>query len=190
MRTIITLLLAFVFTLGTFAQDDQTLSRKEIRKLQREQKKAERAAEQEQMAQITGLMIEQQRFVLEADFLSNKSGSRVPVQSTINFIMVDSVNATVQFGSAMAAGYNGVGGATLDGRISKYEYSKIGKNKDSFSISMSFMSSLGIYDITMLVSASGTTDATIRGNWSGSLNYHGKLVPLVQSRIFKGTPTY
>jgi hypothetical protein len=190
MRTIITLLLAFVVTLGASAQDDQTLSRSELRKLQREQRKAERAAEQEQMAKVTELMIAQQHFVLEAEFLSNKTGSRIPVQSTINFILVDSVEAIVQFGSASSAGYNGVGGATIEGKISKYEYSKIGRNNDSFSISMSFMSSLGIYDITMLVSASGNTDATIRGSWSGSLSYHGKLVPLIQSRIYKGTTTY
>ena len=31
-------------------------------------------------------------------------------------------------------------------------------------------------------------DASIRGNWSGQLKYHGKLVPLTLSRVYKGTP--
>lgn len=190
MKTLITFVLAFTFILGISAQDDQKLSKSELRKLQREQKKAEQAAQREEMAMITDFMITHQRFVLEAEYISNKSGSRVPVQSTINFIMLDSTVATVQLGSAMTAGYNGVGGATIEGKITSYKFSKIGKKGDSFSISMTFMSSLGIYDITMMVSASGTSDATIRGNWSGALSYHGKIVPLGQSRVYKGHTTY
>ena len=55
---------------------------------------------------------------------------------------------------------------------------------------MNFMSTLGSYDITMMVNADGYADATIRGTWPGSLNYHGKLVPLELSRIYKGHPSY
>jgi hypothetical protein len=190
MKTLLTLSMAFILILGAFAQDEQTLSKKELRRLQREQKKAEQDAALEKAATITELMVTHQRFVLEADYLSNKTGSRVPVQATINFVMVDSTEGTLQFGSAMAAGYNGVGGATLDGRISNYRYNTTGRNKNSYSIMMNFMSSLGTYDITLMVGADGYADATIRGNWSGTLNYHGRLVPLSQSRVYKGTTTY
>ena len=144
----------------------------------------------EALAEITDYMVTHQQFVLEADYLSDRTGSRIPVQSTINFIMVDSLTATVQLGSAMSVGYNGVGGTTVEGRISKYEYTLIGKKKEVYSITMSFMSSLGIYDVTMMVMPDSRTDATIRGNWAGSLSYHGKIVPLAQSRIYKGQPSY
>jgi len=156
----------------------------------REANRRYKEANREKMASLTSLMVSQQRFVLEADFLSNKTGSRVPVQAMINFIMIDSTAGTVQFGSAMSAGYNGVGGATLEGKVSNYKYVMVGKKKDSYSLSMNFMSSLGSYDITMMVNPEGYTDATIRGNWSGALNYHGKLVPLQLSRIYKGSPIY
>jgi Na+-transporting methylmalonyl-CoA/oxaloacetate decarboxylase gamma subunit len=189
MKTLLTLLLAFVFVLGAFSQEEtQQLSKQEIKKLQKEQKKAEKAAEEERMAEVTRFMVHQQQFVLEADYLSDKYGQRVPVTTTINFILVDSVAGTVQFGSAEAIGYNGVGGVTVDGRVTKYEYSVIGKKEDSYSIRLILMSSIGTYDITLMVNSQGYADASIRGNWSGQLNYHGKLVPLTLSRVYKGTP--
>jgi Na+-transporting methylmalonyl-CoA/oxaloacetate decarboxylase gamma subunit len=189
MKTLLTLLLAFVFVLGAFSQEEtQQLSKQEIKKLQKEQKKAEKAAEEERMAEVTSFMVHQQQFVLEADYLSDKYGQRVPVTPTINFVLVDSVTGTVQFGSAEAIGYNGVGGVTVDGRITKYEYSVIGKKEDSYSIRLVLMSSIGTYDITLMVNSQGYADASIRGNWSGQLNYHGKLVPLTLSRVYKGTP--
>ncbi len=189
MKTLLTLLIAFVFILGAFSQEEvQQLSKKEIKKLQKEQKMAEKAAEAERMAEVTSFMVNQQQFVLEADYLSDKYGQRVPVTPIINFVLVDSLVGTVQFGDAMAIGYNGVGGVTVDGRITKYEYSVIGKKEDSYSIRLILMSSIGTYDITLMVNSQGYADASIRGNWSGQLNYHGKLVPLTLSRVYKGTP--
>ncbi len=189
MKTLLTLLVVFVFVLGAFSQEEtQQLSKKEIKKLQKEQKMAEKAAEAERMAEVTSFMVNQQQFVLEADYLSDKYGQRVPVTPTINFVLVDSLVGTVQFGDAMAIGYNGVGGVTVDGRITKYEYSVIGKKEDSYSIRLILMSSIGTYDITLMVNSQGTADAQVRGNWSGQLNYHGKLVPLTLSRVYKGTP--
>lgn len=189
MKSLMTFLLAFVFVLGAFSQEEtQQLSQKEIKKLQKEQKKAAKAAEEERMAEVTRYMVHQQQFALEADFLSDKYGQRVPVTPTINFVMIDSLIGTVQFGDAMAVGYNGVGGVTVDGRVTKYEYSVIGKKEDSYSIRLILMSSIGTYDITLMVNSQGYADAQIRGNWSGQLNYHGKLVPLTLSRVYKGTP--
>jgi hypothetical protein len=184
-----TFLIAFVFILGVFSQEEtQQLSQKEIRKMQKEQKKAARAAEEERMAEVTGFMVHQQQFALEADYLSDKYGQRVSVTPTINFVMIDSLVGTVQFGDAQAIGYNGVGGVTVDGKVTKYEYKVIGKKEDSYSISLILMSSIGTYDITLMVNSQGYADAQIRGNWSGQLNYHGKLVPLTLSRVYKGTP--
>ena len=189
MKTLLSIILASVLLLGAYGQEGQ-LSQKEIKKLQKEQKKAEQEALREKNAEITNFMISHQRFVLEADYLSDKTGSRVPVQALINFILVDSVTGTLQLGSASTAGYNGVGGTTIDGNISNYKYNPVGKKKDSYSVSLNFNSPAGLYDITLMVTSDGYTDATIRGNWGGALNYHGKLVPLSESRIYKGTPSY
>jgi len=163
---------------------------REQRRYERQKRQEENAAEREKRIVMTRNMVGIQRFVLEANYLSNKYGVRVPVSPTINFIMVDSLEGIIQFGSAYSLGYNGVGGETLDGRITKYEYTMMGRKKDSYSIRTVFMSPLGTYDITLLVTPDGYADATIRGNWSGQLNYHGKLVPLGLSKIYKGHPRY
>lgn len=173
-------------------QDDRA-SRADIRE-QREYERYIRRQEREKelvrMAEMTNQMVKLQRFVLEANFLSDRYGTRVPVSQNINFIMIDSLNATVQFGSAFTMGYNGVGGETFDGRITRYEYDMIGRKKDVYSIKMIFMSSVGIYDILLTVNREGYADASIRGNWAGQLNYHGKLVPLGLSKVYKGHARY
>jgi len=192
MKTIMNIILISLMMTGishiVSGQNDRA-SRADIREqreYEKQKRKEEREKELERMTVITKNMIGIQRFVLEADYLSDKYGTRVPVSPSINFIMIDSLDGTVQFGSAYSIGYNGVGGETLDGRITKYEYSMMGRRKDSYSVRMVFMSSIGTYDITMAVNPEGYADATIRGNWSGQLNYHGKFVPLGLSKVYKG----
>jgi hypothetical protein len=164
--------------------------RKEQRQYEKEKRKEEQALWEEQRVEMTKKMVELQRFVLEANQLSDKYGQRVQVSSTINFIMIDSLQGTIQLGSAYNVGYNGVGGTTVDGRITKYVVNKTGRKNDSYSIHLNFISAVGTYDITLLVGASGQASATIRGNWSGQLSYHGDLIPLGMSRIYKGNPSY
>jgi hypothetical protein len=60
------------------------------------------------------------------------------------------------------------------------------RKKDSYSIYLIFMSNAGTYDIHLMVNPEGHADATIRGNWSGQLNYYGRLVPLGVSKVYKG----
>lgn len=184
-------LLITVFLAGgnlLFGQDGRASRAdiKEQRAYEKQKKMDERELERERNIEITSTMIKLQRFVLEADYLSNKYGYKVTVSPTINFLMVDSLNATIQTGSAYSLGYNGVGGQTVNGRITKYEYNFVGKKKDAYNISLMFMSNVGTYNIHLMVNAEGYADATIRGNWSGQLNYHGRLVPLGVSKVYKG----
>lgn len=196
MKTISGFIIIFLMLTGiqsvVSGQNDRA-SRAEIREqreYERYNRRQQREKELERMIALTNQMVKLQRFVLEADYLSDRYGNRIPVSPTINFIMIDSLAATVQFGSAFTMGYNGVGGATFDGRLTRYEYSMIGRKKNVYSIRILFMSSIGIYDIMLTVNPEGKADAYIRGNWSGQLNYHGKLVPLGLSKIYKGHPRY
>ncbi len=190
MKTLLSLILASVLVISAYGQDDAPLSKKELKAFQKEQKKAQAEAERAEKALVVEQMVTGQRFVLEADYLSDQTGSRQPVQSMINFVRVDSLHSTVQFGEASTLGYNGVGGATIDGKVTDYKYTRTGKSKTSFSVRLNFSSPLGMYDITLMVNPDGNTDAAIRGNWGGTLNYHGRLVPAHLSRVYKGTPTF
>jgi hypothetical protein len=163
---------------------------KEQRAYEKQKQKEAREKEREKNIEMTAKMVRLQRFVLEADYLSNKYGTRVPVSQNINFIMVDSLEATLQTGSAFAVGFNGIGGETVSGRVTKYDFVMTGRNKDSYSIRMVLLSPVGVFDITLLINPEGYADASIRGNWSGQLNYHGRLVPLGLSKVYTGQTRY
>lgn len=180
----------FVMALGfnTYAQEvEKEYTKQELRQIAKEEKKAKKEAEAEQMKEIVELMLNMHRFVLEADYVGDGKGQRVPVNSTINFIGIDSLNAVIQLGTVHGSGYNGVGGITVDGKVTKYELTVIeGKRGKSYSLMLNVMSTLGIFDITLMVSQSGYTDATIRSISSGQLKYTGNLVPIGISRVYKG----
>jgi hypothetical protein len=183
-------LLIFIFSAVTLSAQyetgEQVMTKKEQREMAREYKNAQRLAEAERALNRTDSMINQHRFVLEADYISGRNGSRYSVSSNLNFIMVDSSEAILQIGSSSGLGYNGVGGITVQGSVTKYEISKrVGKKGISYTISLFIMSSLGMYDIMISVAGSGNADAAVRGNTSGVLNYSGRLVPLNESRVYK-----
>lgn len=148
-------------------------------------KKAELEKKFRQMEQI----LEKKTYVLEADYLSNQYGSRIPVTSTLNFIKVDSTESVIQIGSNSGVGYNGVGGVTAEGNITKYEL-KTNEKKKTFFIQMTVMTSIGTYDVHMSVTPNGYANATLSGLRRGRLNYSGSIVPLQATRTFEGTTSY
>jgi len=147
--------------------------------------KEQKAAERE--ARFVGIqhLLEDQAFVLEADFLGNGFDRR-PVVASLNFILVDSSASVVQTGNNFGIGYNGVGGLTVEGRISKYNIVRDKKRK-FFTVNWNMSSAIGFYTISMHVSASGRATATLTGNTSGRLVYDGWLIPADESRTFTGS---
>jgi hypothetical protein len=77
-----------------------------------------------------------------------------------------------------------MGGITADGNITQYELTTLPK-KRGYSIRLMIMTSVGVYDIFFTISTDGSATATLGGNWGGKLNFHGNLVPLGISRIYK-----
>jgi hypothetical protein len=185
MKRILMLLTVLLMAIPTFSQE-QELSKKEQKKLEKELKKEQKAKEAAQKAMVIGLMVEYQRFVLEADRLRDKRGNTVNVSSMINFIASDSINGVIQIGSQHYAGLNGVGGITVDGPISNYKYT-FNEKSGSYSVSYNVRSSVGTYDVRMTAYADGRADATISSTWPGRVNYSGYLVPPAGSKVYKGT---
>jgi len=174
--------------LGSFAnaQDTGKLSKREQRKLLKEERKKEEANAAAEYAKLVDYMVKNSEFVLEADMLFDKYGNSQPVSSTVNFISVDSTEGVLQVGSPMYLGRNGVGGVTIDGNISDYEFTK-NEKRGSYTINYNLISPVGSYDVNISVSESGRADARVSGNFSsGSLRYSGKLVHPKRSRVYKG----
>ena len=192
MKQLILIIVLFAFISSSYSQEEEAVyTKKELKQIAKEEKKAKKEAEEEQMRELTKLMLTLQRFVLEADYVGNGKGQRIPVSSSINFISIDSTKAVIQLGTVYGVGYNGVGGITVEGKVTRYELKVIeGKKSKSYSLMFNVMSSIGIFDVTFLVSETGYTDATIRSNSSGQLRYTGNLVPISLSRVYKGTSIY
>lgn len=182
------LLLLQVYSSVIYSQEDESvMDEKQIKALEKEKRQAEKKEEEEEQKKIVDYMVNNKKFVLEANYLSGTSGSRIPVNSTINFILIDSTKATIQLANSWGSGYNGLGGITVNGQITKYDmHKKEGKRGVSYTITLYVMSTLGMYDIQFWVSQTGNADASISGNTYGRLNYSGKLVPVQLSRTYKG----
>jgi len=191
MKKIIVFMMAIMMSMASFSQEKQVVSKKEKKALEKEQRKAEREKADAERREIVALMLEHQRFVLEANYVGDGRGQRVPVSSLINFIIVDSNSVVLQLGSNFGIGINGVGGITVEGKITKYEVQKRERKKSaSYYVMLYITSSAGIYDISMNVSELGYTDATVRGNVSGQLTYSGELIPIKLSNVYKGQTNY
>ncbi|HEX2395180.1 MAG TPA: DUF4251 domain-containing protein [Bacteroidales bacterium] len=181
------MILAFLVLLTASAQEEGVVDSKSRRKLTKEERAELRKAEEQAVARMVDSLIENRKFVLEADFLSNQTGNRIIVNNLINFIIIDSSKIVIQTASTTGlGGYNGMGGVTTRGNITSYEVKKTGRNASVYYIRLLANTSIGPYDIFFNISPNSSTDATISGIRAGKLNYHGVIKPLESSKVFKG----
>lgn len=186
MKSVIIIFAACMIAISGFSQEPAA---REKRRLMKELKKEQEAEEAARKSEIVTWMVENQRFVLEADRLRDKYGNTSYVSSMINFLAADSLSGVIQIGSDRYVGLNGVGGITVDGRISRYEFSQNEKN-GTYHVSYYLGSPTGNYDVNMVVFPDGRAQAAVSSTWPGQLNYLGYLVPPAASRVFKGTTVY
>lgn len=185
------LFILFSYSIGAYGQapENKMLDKKEQRQLAKEYRQAEKRALELQKQKITADLIKNRRFVLKAEYLSGRSGSRHIVSSNLNFIIIDSSEATIQIGSNYGIGYNGVGGITVDGNITKFESAEdITKHGKNYIMTIHLNSNLGQYDIFFRIYQNGNADATIRGNYSGSISYSGNITSIRDAKIYKASP--
>jgi Domain of unknown function (DUF4251) len=158
-------------------------------KLNRQGKKEVRKALMQENFNILDSLLNVKSFVLEADFLVDKYGYRVPVLSDVNFVKVDESRGVLQTGSGTSMGYNGVGGVTTEGNVGGWKVYKDLKHL-SYRVQFNLITNLGIYDIFMSVNSENNAMATITGLGPGKLSWEGHLATPGNSRVFKGLDTY
>lgn len=158
-------------------------------KLTKEQKKELRKKELDASYISLDSLVNSRMFVLAADFLQGRSGERVTVNSTLNFIKVTGETGILQVGSNSGMGYNGLGGVTAEGSIGNWQLDKNDKNR-TISLRFGLSSPIGHYDVLVTVSASNNTSATITGMSSGRLTWTGHLESLRTARVFKGRTNF
>jgi hypothetical protein len=170
----------FLFSNNSFSQD--------IKATRLEQKEAIKAAKIANFNVLDSLF-KAKSFVLEANFLEDKYGNRIPVSPIVNFIKVNSAEGVLQTGSNWWTGYNGVGGVTAEGSVSKWKVIKNYKNL-SYTLQFTLFTNLGIYDVFMTVNSDNRAWASITGLQPGKLIYDGYLETVYNSRVFKSPQLY
>jgi hypothetical protein len=176
--------LLFSTSIVSFSQDNK---QKDI-KLTKEEQKAARKDKDNFNFQVIDSMLQNRSFVIEADYLENQYGERRPVQSNLNFIMVDSSKVTLQTGSDRINGSNGVGGATAEGNVRDLNIVKNTKNY-SFWLRFTVVTTIGVYDVDITVYSNQLAKATITGLTRGKLVYDGRIRNLYDSNVYKGRNT-
>ena len=131
--------------------------------------------------------VENREFVLEADKLVFKYGQQAYVSSSTNFIALYGEKAVVQVAPFNSGGPNGVGGITLDGRVTNLEMKK--EKSGSVMLSMNVMGPIISAQVVMrLIERSNRATVTISSNFRSSrITLEGVVVPAEASNVYKGT---
>ena len=158
--------------------------RREQRRQERQEKRERLAIEQAERAQEAQALVENQSFVLEADALYDRYLNRYNALAN-NFILVDGDQMVLQTSSPWHFGYNGLGGITLNGRVTDYE---IVRYQDEKPVAIRpQVSTNWLGSGTLFVDVSGNTArATFSDNWGRRITLAGRITSLEDTRVFEG----
>lgn len=184
MKKPIIILLAFIFSLGLNAQEAQK-SKKEKREERKQQELTQQNATRAQQES----WVENKTFVLEASQVFGKKGSQYQLSPSTNFVYINGDQAIVQLSFNGLVGWNGVGGITIKGKITKYEYSTEKKNKPIY-IQLGIQGSEGFQDVTLWVSSSGNGEAQVTDMRGNRIRFTGKVLSLEDSKVYIGTSRF
>ena len=126
-------------------------------------------------------------FALEADRLTLRRGRVVFVSSDTNFVTLSGDMATVQVAPFMGGGPNGIGGITLEGHASNIRVRTDKRGNTTFSMNV-FGRGISATLSIRLPAGSNRVSVSIDPNFSSDrIQLTGVLVPLDESRVFKGS---
>ena len=132
--------------------------------------------------------VRNQDFVLEANQVTFKSGMTTFVNNNTNFISVKGDRAVVQISpSNFASGPNGVGGVTVQGRMSGQEFKTDKHGRITYSFNVMGIGVNAQVEIYMFPGTNQAT-ATIYPNFnSNTVWLQGNIVPYENSNVIEGS---
>ena len=149
----------------------------------------EEKAEKLQREQVISSAIENKGFVIEAHTVYDKYGESYNMSPSINFVLVNNEDGTIQLGFDQIVGWNGVGGITLDGKVRDYKVVEREGSLPSISFSMNGVS-VGNVTLNVSVNSHGMATAVVNGNWGERITFRGQFRSLSESSIYKGNTNY
>ncbi len=125
-------------------------------------------------------------FVFEADLLVFKRGGTAHVMSNLNFVSLTGDKATVQVAPFDSGGPNGVGGVTVEGRVTNIVENTDKRGNTRMTLNVMGRGVFAAVDIT-LTKGGNNGMVTINPNLnSNRITLYGKILPVEKSRVFKG----
>lgn len=131
--------------------------------------------------------VRNQDFVLEAQQITFRSGMTTFVNTTTNFISVKGDRAVVQISpNNFASGPNGLGGVTVQGRISGQEFKTDKHGRVTYSFNVMGIGVNAQVEVYMIPGTNSAT-ATIYPNFnSNTIWLQGNIVPYENSNVIEG----
>ncbi len=184
---VLSLFLSMVIVLPAFSQTEQTLSKKEQKKLEKQKKKEEEKQKEIMEFNKVKKLIEDSTFVFIATRLYGPNGKVFNLNQTLNFLAVNKKKATYQMSFHGVIGWNGVGGVTFDGHIVKYNVEFAKKVNKSSYLNMLFVPD-GIGGITNVSMTFFGASGTITLNFDDGTNIRldGRIKSIEEAGIIKG----
>ncbi len=184
MKKIILLILALTIGHLLTAQEEQK-SKKELRAERKQEELLQKAA----LRTIQETWANNKTFVLEATQVFGKKGQMFQLTPSTNFVYVNGDQAILQLSFNGLVGWNGVGGITVKGKITKYKYDSKNKNKPIY-IQMSIQGTEGFQDVTLWISNNGSGEAQINDIKGNRIRFTGDIVSLEESKVFIGNTRF
>ena len=180
MKNTIIIILIIIFGHSLNAQETKT--KRELRAEKKELDIEKRDAYRKVQKQ----WVDDRTFVLEAQQVYSKIGEMFALSPSTNFVHINGDQAIVQLSFNSIIGWNGVGGITIKGKISKYEVNYENKNIPIY-IRMTIQGDAGFHDITIWISSTEAGEAQIVDIKGNRIKFTGKVVSLEDSRVFVGS---
>lgn len=185
--TLMVLLISTTIPFVSLSQNKELTKqeKKEIRKEKKALRKAERKMYDKSIHELAYKALKDMDFVLQASSIQSKRGRIINVSDNLNFILVDNDKATLQLAFKGYGGPNGLGGITLNGRITNKVYTtdKHGNQRLSFNVMGAVLNA----EVRINLNASGNyANAQVDAITTGSkIQFRGNLLPRNQSGIYK-----
>ena len=144
------------------------LSKKELRKIERQKKKEAREKVSKVMRAKYRDLLENKHFVFEAQKVYLPNGANADIATNVNFVAVIDDQIVVQFNFPGLYGPNGLGGVTARGKLENWDFDPGKNSKQALTVSGQ-VTPLGTGNrvvFTMTVSNDGMADMQVNMNRS------------------------
>ena len=157
------------------------------RGLTREEKKAMQARLDSLLFEEAKQAMDDRQFTLEADRVVFKYGQTAYVNSNTNFVSVNGKEAVVQVAfNIPVSGPNGLGGVTVDGKVSSYDVKADKRGNLHLSMNVAGAGISARVDIELMPGSNRASVDILPNFNSNRLTLNGVLLPLHKSTVFKG----